>query len=60
LGGVNKATARWYLKILHRAGIIAQAYRTSRGFEWRLTGKYSEPSRPYLEYEKLRKIGSLK
>lgn len=55
LGGVNKATARWYLKILHRAGIIAQTYRTSRGFEWRLTGKYSEPSRPYLEYEKLRK-----
>lgn len=55
LGGVNKATARWYLKMLHRAGIIAQTYRTSRGFEWRLTGKYSEPSRPYLEYEKLRK-----
>jgi len=55
LGGVNKATARCYLKILHRAGIIAQTYRTSRGFEWRLTGLYSEPSRPYLEYEKLRK-----
>lgn len=55
LGGVNKATSRWYLKMLHRAGIIGQSYRTSRGFEWRLTGKYSEPSRPYLEYEKLRK-----
>ncbi len=55
LGGIDKGTARWYLKILHRAGIIARSYRTSRGFEWRLTGKYSGPSRPYLEYEKLRK-----
>jgi hypothetical protein len=54
LGGVNKATARWYLKMLHRADIIALSYRTSQGFEWRLTGKYSGPSRPYLEYEKLR------
>lgn len=55
LGGVNKATAKVYLKILHRAGIIDRAYQTSRGFEWRLTGKYSEPSRPYLDWEKLKK-----
>lgn len=54
LGGVNKTTAKSYLKILRRAGIIERVRQTNQGFEWRLTGKYSEPDRPYLDYEKLR------
>jgi len=53
LGNVNKGTAKWYFKILRRANIIAKSHRTSRGFEWRLTGKHLGPSRPYLQYEKL-------
>ncbi len=58
LAGVKKSTAKCYLKRLRRAGIIDRARRTSCGFEWRLTGKHSEPSRPYLEYESLSRAGA--
>jgi len=52
LGGVEKGTARWYLKALRNAKYIAQFGRTSRGAIWGLTGKYSGPDRPYPEYRK--------
>jgi hypothetical protein len=50
LAGVKNGTARWYLKALRQAGFIFQSSRMSRGAEWRLTGKYDGPQRPYPEY----------
>ena len=50
LGGVKKGTARWYLKALREAGYIFQSRRITRGAEWKLTGKYSGPQRPYPGY----------
>jgi len=55
LAEVGRENARWFLKMLHRAGFIAPSRPRGQGIYWRLV-KDPGPRRPYINDQK-KKVG---